>query len=170
MRNFTMDTYETKREIVNFSKKLTANSGQVEKKFIMDMIYGIIKSGSLRISSVSDALGGTSKKINVEERLCRNLGKGISSNVDKEYLKLAIAQLGDHLILLVDDSDVVKKYGHKFESLGRVIDGSSDKKKIENCYYVSEIVELTNEQKHPISLSSHIHSSTEPGYKSTEIS
>lgn len=166
MRNFTTDSYETKRKITEHSKKLCTYCGQVESKFIMDMTYGILKSGSVLISDISESLNEEVKKINTEERLCRNLGKDFSDSIKTEYLKLVQSSLGEHPIVLVDDTDIVKRYGRKFESLGRVVDGSSEKKKIENGYYVTEITALTEKKKHPVSLFSHIHSSTEKGYVS----
>ena len=35
--------------------------------------------------------------------------------------------LGDNLVFLIDDSDIVKSKGKKFEDLGIVRDGSSEK-------------------------------------------
>ena len=37
MNNYTMDLYEMKREIVNFSKKISAGLNKTTEKFIMDM-------------------------------------------------------------------------------------------------------------------------------------
>lgn len=39
MNNFTTNTYQIKREIVNFSKKICKNSNKVESKFVTDMIF-----------------------------------------------------------------------------------------------------------------------------------
>lgn len=41
MNNFTTNTYEMKREILNFSKKISNNLNKSDKKFIQDMEYGI---------------------------------------------------------------------------------------------------------------------------------
>jgi len=62
MNNFTIDTYEIKRKILNYSNKLTAQIGQVQTKFIQDMIYGIAKSKSILLSDISDALMEPIKK------------------------------------------------------------------------------------------------------------
>ena len=40
MNYFTTNTYEMKREIINFSKKILIGSSKVESKFVTDMIYG----------------------------------------------------------------------------------------------------------------------------------
>ena len=53
MNYYTTDLYETKREIVNFSKKVTEGVNKSTSKFVMDMIYGISKSKSCLISEIS---------------------------------------------------------------------------------------------------------------------
>ena len=37
MNNYTMDCYETKREILNFSKKMTIGLNKTITKFVIDM-------------------------------------------------------------------------------------------------------------------------------------
>ena len=43
MDNFTINNYEMKRDIINFSKKICEGASKPESKFTMDMIYGISK-------------------------------------------------------------------------------------------------------------------------------
>ena len=57
MNNFTTNTYEMKREILNFSKKIAKNLSKSEKKFIQDIEYGIAASGSCLISDISKVYG-----------------------------------------------------------------------------------------------------------------
>lgn len=71
-------------------------------------------------------------------------------------------------IIHIDDSDVIKPEGYKFEALGLVRDGSkSNKTKIvyEKGYHVTEACVLTN-SNHPVSIFSRIHSSKEKNYTS----
>lgn len=83
------------------------------------------------------------------------------------YTNKMVGSLGEQPVILVDDSDVIKPYGEKFESLGRVRDGSSKDKKIEKGYHMTEIVGLTAHNKQSVSLFSRIHSSHEKEYQST---
>ena len=41
MNNYTMDLYEMKSEIVNFSKNISKGLNKSTSKFVMDMQYGI---------------------------------------------------------------------------------------------------------------------------------
>ena len=73
MNNYTTDLYETKREIVNFSKKLTKGLNKSNSKFVMDMIYGMFKSGSVLTSEVARALEEKVKLNSTITRICNNL-------------------------------------------------------------------------------------------------
>ena len=166
MNNFTTNTYEMKREICNFSQKICKNTNKVQSKFVNDMIYGILKSKDILLSSIADALLEKNKKANTIDRLSNNLSLDLSENIDTNYRNLAMDTLGNNPVFLVDDSDIVKPLGRKFEDLGIVRDGSSLKKSYEKGYHVTEIVGLTENMKQPISMFSKIHSSTSKDYMS----
>ena len=161
MNNFTTNTYEMKRDIVKFSNKLCKNSNKPETKFITDMIYGISKSKDILLSRIAEALNEDTKKAYTINRLSDNLVSDLSASIDVNYTNLVMDALGDTPIFLVDDSDIVKPLGEKFENLGIVRDGSSRKKSYEKGYHHTEIVGLTKEMKQPISIFSKIHSSTQ---------
>ena len=164
MSYFTTNTYQLKREIVNFSKKICKNSNKPTSKFVTDMLYGISKSKDILLSSISEALGENISKINTIDRLSNNLSLDLDESIFLNYCNLAFDALGDEPVFLVDDSDVTKPLGNKFEALGIVRDGSSKDKSYEKGYHHTEIVGLTNNFKQPISLFSKIHSSTQKEY------
>lgn len=167
MNNFTTNTYQIKREIVNFSKKICKNSNKPEAKFVTDMIYGISKSKDILLSSISEQLNEKTKKLNTIDRLSSNLSKDLSDSIDENYSTLVMDSLADNPVFLVDDSDIIKPLGEKFENLGLVRDGSSKNKTYEKGYRITEIVGLTQNLDQPISIFSKIHSSTEKEYISS---
>ena len=73
MNYFTTNTYELKREIVTFSKKIANGVNKSTSKFVMDMEYGLAKSGSCLISEISRSLDEDIKLGYTVERLCDNL-------------------------------------------------------------------------------------------------
>jgi len=164
MNNFTTNTYEMKRDIVNFSKKICKDSDKPETKFVTEMIYGISKSKDILLSSIAESLDERTKKINVIDRLSDNLSYELDEKIDKNYCEMVMNSLGNNPIFLIDDSDIVKPTGQKFEDLGIVRDGSSKDKKYEKGYHHTEIVGLTQNMKQPISIFSKIHSSTSKDY------
>ena len=166
MNYFTINNYQMKRDIVNFSNKISKKSDKPESKFVLDMIYGILKSKDILLSSIADALDEKVKKIYTIDRLSKNLSFDLSSSIDDNYCNLVMESLGNNPVFLVDDSDIIKPLGKKFEALGIVRDGSSISKNCEKGYRVTEITGLTKNMKQPISLFSKIHSSSEKDYQS----
>ena len=166
MNNFTINNYEMKRDIVNFSKKISSGCNKPESKFIMDMIYGIAKSKDILLSSIAGALDEKTKKAYTIDRLSDNLSKDISPSVEENYIQLAMDNLKENPVFIVDDSDVTKPLGSKFEDLGIVRDGSSINKSYEKGYHVTEIVGITKNMRQPISLYTKIHSSTQKDFVS----
>ena len=86
MTHFTSDTYVLKREILNFSNKISKNLSSPDRKLFADMTYGILTSGSCLLTDITDCLHETSKKVNSVERLTRHLNRGVSSRASKAYL------------------------------------------------------------------------------------
>ena len=164
MNNFTTNTYEMKRDIVKISKKIRKNCNKQEAKFVTDMIYEISKSKDVLLSSIAEDLNEDTKKVHTINRLSDNLVLNLNASIDDNYTKLVMDALGDTPVFLVDDSDIVKPLGEKFEDLGIVRDGYSRKKSYEKDYHHTEIVGLTKNMKQSISIFSKIHSSTQKDF------
>ena len=165
----TSNTYTLKREILSFSNKISRHLSKPDRKFTADMTYGMLASGSCLLTDVVDQLHETSKKINSVERLTRHLHKGIPEKTLCSYLSVIRKWILDEPVIHIDDSDIVKPDGYKFEALGIVRDGSksTDTKNIyEKGYHVTEACVLTK-SNHPVSIFSKIHSSKEKSFTST---
>lgn len=168
MTNITSNTYQMKREILNFSNKISKNLSKPERKFAADITYGMLAGGSCLLTDISDHLQESSRKINVVDRLSRHLARGTSRTALQSYLAQVKKWCPEQPVIHIDDSDVVKPDGYKFESLGRVRDGSkstSTKNVYEKGYHVTEAAVLTN-NNHPVSIFSEIHSSEEKNFTS----
>jgi len=168
MPNFTSNTYTLKRKILTFTNKISKRLSKPERKFTADITYGMLASGSCLLTDVVDQLHESSKKINIVDRLSRHLEKGTPANAATAYLQTIKKWVPDEPIIHIDDSDVVKPDGHKFESLGIVRDGSEStltKNVYKKGYHVTEACVLTA-SNHPVSIFSRIHSSSEKDYKS----
>lgn len=159
MTNFTMYAYELKRDLMNFSKKISIGLSKPDSKFLMDMLFGISSSGSTLISEISRSLKENIKLSYTIERLCNHLSSfDDNAIIMNNYFKECKNIFGDKPIVLFDDSDISKIYGKKFEDLDEVVDGSSKEKSITPGYHVCEAVALTKMEKQPISLYSKIYS------------
>lgn len=167
MNNFTTNTYEMKREILNFSEKIAKKLSKSEKKFIQDIEYGIAASGSCLISDISRSLNEDIKLKNTIERLCDNLNSfDDTETLYNNYIEEIGDIYGKEPVVLFDDSDISKVYGKKFEDLDDVIDASSQDKKVTKGYHVCEATILTEKEKQLISVYSQIYSCKSKDFKS----
>ena len=168
MAYFTTNAYSLKREILNFTNKISKKLSKPDSKFTADMTYGMLASGSCLLTDVVDQLHETSRKVNSVERLTRHLNKGTPAKALNSYLSVIRKWIPDEPVIHIDDSDIVKPDGYKFEALGIVRDGSksTDTKNIyEKGYHVTEACVMT-QSRHPVSIFSEIHSSQEKNFTS----
>ena len=170
MNNCTMNSYEMKRDILNFSKKISERVNKSTLKFIMDMQFGLAKSGSCLISKISRALDENIKLNYTIERLCDNLSNMYDDEKEliwNNYLDEVKKNVDlDNPIVLFDDSDINKEYSRKLEDLDKVIDASSQDKRIVNGYHVCEATILTKNEKQPLSIYSQIYSCKSENFES----
>ena len=165
----TSNTYTLKREILTFSNKISRHLSKPDIKFTADMTYGMLASGSCLLTDIVDQLHEDSKKVNSVERLTRHLNNGIHPSALKSYLTVIRKWVPSDPVIHIDDSDVVKPDGYKFEALGIVRDGSKStetKSVYEKGYHVTEACVLTG-NGYPVSIFSQIHSSKEKNFTST---
>lgn len=168
MSNSTTNTYTLKREILNFSHKISHKLSKPQQKFSADITYGMLAAGSCLLTDVVDQLHEPSKKINIVDRLSKHLNQGTPRQALRSYLTLIRKWVPDDPVIHIDDSDVVKPKGQKFEALGMVRDGSKSTKTknvYEKGYHVTEATALTK-SGHPVSIFSEIHSAKEKDFTS----
>ncbi len=168
MAYFTTDTYTMKREILTFSNIFSKGLSRPQKKFTADMSYGMLASSSCLLSDVAHMLKEPIKKKNTIERLSLNLSKGTPDLLLSNYLNYMTRWIPTEPVIHIDDSDIIKPEGYKFESLGVVRDGSastSNKSVYQKGYHVTEACAMTS-NGHPVSIFSEIHSSKEKNFKS----
>ena len=164
----TSNIYQMKREIINFSNKISHGLSKPDRKFSADITYGMLASGSCLLTDVADQLHEDSKKINTVDRLAKHLADGVPIPALCSYLSLVRKWIPKDPVVHIDDSDVAKPDGFKFESLGIVRDGSKSTKTrnvYDKGYHVTEAVVLTKSGQ-PASFFSKIHSSREKDFSS----
>ncbi|MCM1326160.1 MAG: hypothetical protein NC094_02475 [Bacteroidales bacterium] len=137
----------------------------------------MLAAGSCLLTDIVDQLHANSKKINIVDWLSRHLDKGTPARAAASCLQTVRKWVPADPVIHIDDSDVVKPDGCKFETLGIVCDGSestSTKNIYKKGYLVTEACVLTA-SNHPVSIFSRIHSSAEkakskPAYPTREKS
>jgi hypothetical protein len=142
MSYFTSKIYSLKRDILNFTNKVSRKLSKPDRKFTADITYGMLASGSCLLTDVADNLHEDSKKVNIVDRLSKHLNQGIPKDALSSYLSLIRKWVPKEPVIHIDDSDVVKPGGYKFESLGIVRDGSESTKNknvYKKGYHVTEL-------------------------------
>ena len=103
------------------------------------MLYGIQARGSVRLSEVARGLEEKASLKKVIERLSRNLARrGLAEGIGEAVLREGAGKVGEDTLLIVDPTDITKKYAKKMECLGRVRDGSD--KVLGMGYWVNTVV------------------------------
>jgi hypothetical protein len=123
--DFARIASKLREQIVEFSGELSVGLPKVLRRFMTEMVYGIQARQSLRLTEISRALGEkVSVKKNVE-RLSRQLGReGLWRFVTLRLLKMAAKRIGEATLLILDISDLSKKYARRMEYMAKVRDGS----------------------------------------------
>lgn len=117
--------YKLRGHIHRFSGKLCWGMGRVIQRFVEEMIYGIQARGSVGLSEVARALDEKISLKKVIERLSRNLGRdGLAECIGEAVLREGSLKVREETLLIVDPTDITKKYARKMEYLARVRDGS----------------------------------------------
>lgn len=169
MNYFTLNTYEMKREIVNFSNYLSKDCHlKTDKDFLRDLLYGISASNSLKLSDISRKLKEKIKLDNTIERLSIHLANDIDSKnqIEQNYFKFVREMIPENPIVDFDNSDITKPYSEKLEYLDIVIDASDPKKEKKPGYPVVNAIVLGKNKKQPIPLYSRIVSTKDPKFES----
>ncbi len=164
MTNYTKETYQTKRDILNFTKKIAQGTRKATYKLAQDIVYGILTRKNCYLSEIARALKEKTKLAYTIDRLSSNL-----MNLDKEeilkiknnYYEEVMNYLPEnYIIVLNDDTELNKEYSKKIEDLCIVRDASSQVERYVNGYKVCEYVALSKDKKSPISLYSNVYSTT----------
>ena len=108
----------------------------------MDMMFGLSRGQSVLLSDISRSLDEDIKLRYTIDRLSAHLEN--MNDHEMDILKNNYNQL-----VLLDDSEIIKKYGKKFEDLCMVRDASSLKEDIYPGYHVCEATVVTQNEKQP---------------------
>ena len=126
MFNYSKLAYQLKREIKNFSEKVTNGLSRPKYKLVFQMLYGMLESQSTHLSKISRAL---KEKITLKktiDRLSHNLNCFKENDILIEnYMDIVKRNTHNLSVLIVDHSDVSKPCSEMLDSLCEVRDGST---------------------------------------------
>ena len=159
-----------KGQICQFSGKLCKGLPKVAGRFVGEALYGILCKQSVRVSEVARSLNEPIRLIKTENRLCRELGRReLGEKITGNVIEQGAFHVKKDTLLIIDPSDVTKKYAKKMEYLAEVRDGSE--KTIGKGYSTVRVVGAELETVKIIPLYERLYSHDAPDFDSenTEI-
>lgn len=165
---FAKTGQKLREQMVRFSGELSTGLPKVTRRFVAEMVFGIQARGSVRLTEVGRALGERISLKKTEERLSRQLGRrGLERQLQRRLIEQASGRIEDDTLLVLDLSDVTKKYAEKMENLGRVRDGSE--KELAWGYWTLNIVGANSKGTKLVPLYGRLFSHVVEGHESENI-
>lgn len=128
-----------RQQIHNFSGELCTNVGKTTSRFIEEMVFGLSANGSVRLTEIARSLEEDIALHATHKRLSRNLAyQSLGATVGENILKLGAKRITDKTLLIIDPTDLQKKYAEKMEYLAPVRDASE--KTIGKGYWMCDVV------------------------------
>jgi len=164
--NFSHLAAKLRTKLSNFSGILTQGLDKTASRFINEAIYGILASQSVLLTEIGRQIESTVSLKKIEERFSRQLIKPkIWSTLHQHILSMASSKVKDKSLLILDLSDVKKKYAENMEYMATVRDGS-EQGELVNGYWTNQIIatEINSNEITPLHFS--LYSQNAPDFTS----
>jgi len=157
---------KVKRKALSLINKADADLKIPEKKFILEMVMGMLMSGSSNVTEIARSL---CEKIPIKQTL-----KRLSNMLDHDHLleicnNLCLSEssskIEDQTILALDGGDVSHQYGSCFQHIANVLDGSINE--IRSGYWLNQVSGYNPGSNETFPLLLDIYSTKEKGFKSS---
>ena len=164
-----MDYNKTARKlrarIAKFSGELSSGLPLTSRRFVNEMIYGIQASQSVVLTKIGRTLEESVSIKKVEERLSRQLGRdNLGATILSNLLSMAKSLVKEDTLLILDPSDIRKKYAKKMEYLATIRDGSA--KELGNGYWLCNAIATEIDGDNIIPLVCKLYSTVAPNHES----
>jgi len=124
--NRTQTALKIRDQIERFSGIFSPHFSKPQSRFIADMLFGIQASQDTRLSEISRALDEPIETKKTEERLCRHLAvEGMDQRINEQIAKHASRRVHRDTLIVVDPTDIRKRYARRMPYLARIRDGST---------------------------------------------
>ena len=143
-----------------FLRKITKHINKPIQHFIMDMIQGLLITGSVCLSTITDTIISDSKKSSKVKRLSRNLSnENLFNQLKEDEWNYYNSITDDDLYIYLDKSDIVNEHQQNSEKNYSVADGSKNHRTDLKGYDTSNFLCKSNDN-HPIFLHSVVNDRT----------
>jgi len=157
-----------REQIAKFSGVLSRGMGKVASRFLREMVYGIQASESVKLSEIARALHEEIAVKKTHERLVRQLGReGLGERLQENLLRYAAGRVGTDSLLVLDVSEVTKRYARKMQYLSKVRDGTDGE--IKPGYWTMNVIATDTGGKHVVPLYHKLYSANAPEFESENV-
>ena len=164
--NYSKLASKLRTKIVKFSGYVSTGLDKTVTRFINEAVYGIMYSQSVMLTEIGRSLETEVSLKKIEDRFCRQLKKqGIWENIHRQVLADAGPRIKDDTLLILDLSDLYKKYAEKMEYLTKVRDGS-DGGQIVNGYWTTQVIGAELGENEVLPLYQELYSQDAPDFSS----
>ena len=117
---------KVKKEIVRIVQKAGKSLTVPEKKFVLEMMTGMLATGQSNLTRIAAVLKEDTTIKNTLKRLQRMLvHERILEAANRLSLQEASGKVTDETVVALDDGDITHQYGRRFENQAYVRDGSA---------------------------------------------
>ena len=128
-----------RQQIHKFSGELCSRMGKVPSRFVEEMMFGLSARGSVRLTEIARSLEENIELHATHKRLSRNLAdKNLAPEIEHKMLELGAKRITQKTLIIVDPTDLQKKYAEKMQYLATVRDASD--KTIGKGYWLCNVV------------------------------
>ena len=169
--NFSQIANKLRSKITKFSGILSQDLDKTARRFVREAVYGIMASQSVMLTDMGRQLESSVSLKKIEERFSRQLIKpNIWGCLHQRILSLASSRVKDKTLLILDLSDLKKKYAEKMEHMATVRDGS-DGGELVDGYWTNQVIasEVDSNEITPLHFSLYSQASPEFSGENDEI-
>ena len=157
--------YRIREKVAEFSGKVSLGLPRTARRLVREVLWGMQSRGSVRLSEIARSLGEETAMKKIIERLSRQLNRpGLREQVTGNLLELAAKRIGKETLLVVDPTDISKRYARKMEYLARVRDGSDGG--IRDGYWCCQVVAARRHSAEVLPLYQELYSQEAPDFES----
>jgi hypothetical protein len=130
---------KVREQIIKFSGELSAGWPKVVRRFLAESIYGIQARQSVRLTEIARSLDERIPIRKTQYRLSRQLGRrGLWIKLVRSLSRMGSWMIKEETLLVLDISDIAKKYAQRMEYLATVRDGSEGA--LANGYWTCSVI------------------------------
>jgi len=167
--NYSQLANKLRSKIIKFSGILSEKLDKTAQRFVQEALYGIMASQSVMLTEIGRQLETNVSLKKIEERFSRQLIKPkIKDSLQIGILSMAKDRIKEDTLLILDLSDIKKKYAEKMEYLAQVRDGS-DNGEIVDGYWTNQVIATEIDSNEIIPLYHTIYSQKSPDFLSENI-